>query len=126
MMGAVAEPVMLTCDMDAFGPFRVKIEAFEGTMEALTAGFSAAQSDILLTNLFVEAQLMEDGVPMGLPSRTNYAPFETHCRWNETLTFPHIRYWHLPRDAELRIHLRSLLAPRRSITIGEVPFRPAV
>jgi hypothetical protein len=95
-------------------------------MEALTAGFSAAQSDILLTNLFVEAQLMEDGVPMGLPSRTNYAPFETHCRWNETLTFPHIRYWHLPRDAELRIHLRSLLAPRRSITIGEVPFRPAV
>lgn len=122
-MGDVAEPVMLTCDMDAFGPFRVKIEAFEGTMEAVAAGFSAAQSDMLLAHLFVEAQLMEDGVPMGLPSRTSYAPLETHCRWNDTLTFPHIRYWHLPRNAELRLHLRSKLGPRQFVTLGEASFR---
>ena len=119
----MAETVMLTCDMDAFGPFRVKIEAFEGAKEAVAAGFSAEQSDTLLANLFVEAQLMEGGAPMGLPSRTGYAPYETHCRWNDTLTFPHIRYWHLPRDAELRLQLRSLCAPRQYVTLGEASFR---
>ena len=127
--GGGADQVMYTCDMEAAGPFRsvlpaacpvgrgvprcrsaltahgnlrsIKIDSFEGGKQDLTEGFSAEQADQLLSNLFVEAQLMEGDVPIGLPSRTIYSCYgdgsrggggghrlqTRQCRWNDLLTF---------------------------------------
>lgn len=79
----------------------IKIDSFEGSKQDLTEGFSAEQADQLLNNLFVEAQLMEGDVPIGLPSRTLYSCYggectrgggghrlqTKQCRWNDLLTF---------------------------------------
>jgi len=79
----------------------IKIDSFEGGKQDLTEGFSAEQADQLLSNLFVEAQLMEGDVPIGLPSRTIYSCYgdgsrggggghrlqTRQCRWNDLLTF---------------------------------------
>jgi len=79
---------------------RIKIDSFEVTKHHLTQGFSAEHADQLLANLFVEAQLMEGDVPIGLPSRTAYSSYggeacagsghrvhAMQCRWNDLLTF---------------------------------------
>jgi phosphatidylinositol 3-kinase len=95
----------------------------------------------LLANLFVEAQLMEAGVPIGLPSRTLYAAYggghggatagqgaangssqTSQCRWSDLLTFNHVLYWHLPRNAEMHLALRAVCAPRRFVTLGHCSF----
>lgn len=129
------EQVMYTCDMEAAGPFRIKIDSFEGSKQDLTLGFSAEHADMLLANLFIEAQLMEGDVPIGLPSRTLYASYggdaaaganhrvhTSQCRWTDLLTFSHVRYWHLARNAEIHLTLRALCAPRKMVTLGHCSF----
>jgi len=114
---------MYTCDMDSVGPFRVKVESFEGNKQDLVAGLSGVQADHLLANLFVVGQLMEDGVPIGLSTRTSYTSFSSHCRWTELLTFGYCRYWHLPRNAELHLTVQGLASPRNVVTLGSASFR---
>ena len=84
---------------------------------------------------------MEAGVPIGLPSRTVYAAYgggdgaagaavdaahrsshASQCRWSDLLTFNHVRYWHLPRNAEMHLTLRAVCAPRRFVTLGHCSF----
>ena len=134
---AAGENVLYTCDMEAAGPFRIKIDAFEGSTHDLTKGFSAQHADHLLANLFVDAQLMEGDVPIGLPSRTAYSAHggnsegsggahRAHsnlCQWNDVLTFSHVRYWHLPRSARMHLTLRAVCAPRSVVALGHGSFR---
>ena len=131
-----SEQVMYTCDMEAAGPFSIKIDSFDGRKQDLTTGFSPEHAEQLLANLFVEAQLMEGDVPIGLPSRTVYSCYggdfsnlhghgralTNQCRWGDLLTFSHIRYWHLPRTAEMHLTLRALCAPRKMVTLGHCSF----
>jgi len=113
----------LTCDMEAAGPLRLKIDSFEGSKEDLTSGIHPENAESLLANLFVEAQIMEGETAVGLPSRTCYTSYGNQCRWNDLLTFNHVRYWHLPRDAAVHLTLRALYAPRKYVSLGEASFR---
>ena len=128
--------VLYTCDMEA--PVRSGLRStFEGSTHDLTKGFSAQHADHLLANLFVDAQLMEGDVPIGLPSRTAYSAHggnsagsggahRAHsnlCQWNDVLTFSHVRYWHLPRSARMHLTLRAVCAPRSVVALGHGSFR---
>ena len=35
----------------------------------------------------------------------------------------HVRYWHLPRNAEMHLTLGGLCAPRKLVTLGHCSFR---
>jgi hypothetical protein len=113
-----------------FGLARIKIDSFEGSAQDLTAGFSAEQAEQLMSNLYVEAQLMEGGVPMGLPSRTIYSPHggdsaaggghgmhAVLCRWNDVLTF---RF-----DSASLPHFRSACALTMSLLAALIFHRPS-
>ena len=90
----------------------------------------------------IDSIQIEQGCEIGLPTRTEYTSFRTHCRWSEALTFHHQRwrfqlttsliarlmsvicsYCELPRDAEVRVTLMWLAGPGRHVQLGHASLR---
>ena len=99
-----------THQMDSV-PVRLKIEAFEGSKEQLTSWMTGDRGETAMSNVYAQIQLVNQGRPMGLPTRTGYTMFGAQCVWGEMVSFNHCRLSDLPRTAEIHVTLAALDAP---------------
>ena len=111
-----------THQMDSV-PVRLKIEAFEGSKEQLTSWMTGDRAETAMSNVYAQIQLVNQGRPMGLPTRTGYTMFGAQCVWGEMVSFNHCRLSDLPRTAEIHVTLAALDAPRSHTMLGEASFR---
>lgn len=104
-------------------PVRLRIEWFEGPKELLTAGMTGDRGETAMSNVYVQVQLVNQGRPMGLPTRTGYTMFGSQCVWDHLVCFSHCHLSDLPRTAEIHLTLAALDAPRSIVVLGEASFR---
>lgn len=69
------------------------------------------------SHLYVTSQVLGDGRPLALPTRTAYKPFSTRWNWNQWLQLP-VKFADLPRNAVLALTVWDMYGPGRAVPVG--------